>query len=83
MVKIIADTLSSISVEEAKQLGLYYLPQIVIFGDQSFRDDTEITPETFLERFRNPPFPFQRLQRLIRISYQPILNDQQNPKTKY
>ena len=66
MVKIIADTLSSISVEEAKQLGLYYLPQIVIFGDQSFRDDTEITPETFIERLKSPLL-FQRQPHLIRI----------------
>ncbi len=55
MVKIIADTLSSISVDEAKQLGLFYLPQIVIFGDQSFRDDNEITPETFIERLKSSP----------------------------
>ena len=74
MVKIIADTLSSISVEEAKQLGLYYLPQIVIFGDESFRDDTEITPETFLERLKSSPSlpkttaPYPHL-------YQPILNE--------
>jgi len=74
MVKIIADTLSSISVEEAKQLGLYYLPQIVIFGDESFRDDTEITPETFIEKLKSSPSlpkttaPYPHL-------YQPILNE--------
>jgi DegV family protein with EDD domain len=74
MVKIIADTLSSISVEEAKQLGLYYLPQIVIFGDESFRDDTEITPEAFIERLKSSPIlpkttaPYPHL-------YQPILDE--------
>jgi DegV family protein with EDD domain len=74
MVKIIADTLSSISIEEAKQLGVYYLPQIVIFGDQSFRDDTEITPEIFIERLKSSPTlpkttaPYPHL-------YQPILNE--------
>ena len=40
MVKIITDTLSSITVEEAKALGIYLLPQIVIFGDESGKDDT-------------------------------------------
>jgi len=74
MVKIIADTLSSISVEEAKQLGLYYLPQIVIFGDESYRDDTEITPETFIEKLKSSPSlpkttaPYPHL-------YQPILTE--------
>ena len=52
MVKIIADTLSSISVEEAEQLGLSYLPQIVIFGEESFRDDSEINADTFIERLK-------------------------------
>ena len=40
MVKIITDTLSSITVEEAKALGIDLLPQIVIFGDESGKDDT-------------------------------------------
>jgi DegV family protein with EDD domain len=74
MVKIIADTLSSIPVEEAKQLGLAYLPQIVIFGEESFRDDSEINSATFLERLKSSPIlpkttaPYPHL-------YQPILNE--------
>ena len=55
MVKIIADTLSSIPVEEAKHLGIAYLPQIVIFGEESFRDDSEIDSETFIERLKSSP----------------------------
>ena len=53
MIKIFSDTLSCISPEEAKSLGLYYFPQIVIFGDESFRDDTELTPTTFLKKLRS------------------------------
>jgi DegV family protein with EDD domain len=74
MVKIIADTLSSISVEEAKQLELSYLPQIVIFGEESFRDDTEITSEAFIERLKSATTlpkttaPYPHL-------YQPILDE--------
>ncbi len=74
MVKIIADTLSSISVEEAKKLGLSYLPQIVIFGEESFRDDTEISPESFINRLKSSPVlpkttaPYPHL-------YQPILSE--------
>ncbi len=52
MIQIVADTLASIPVSEAKQLNLPYLPQIVIFGEQSLRDDTEITSEAFLERLK-------------------------------
>ncbi len=52
MVKIIADTLSSIPVEEAKKMGVAYLPQIVIFGEDSYRDDTEMDSETFIEKLK-------------------------------
>ena len=73
MIKIIADTLSSIPVEEAKQLGLAYLPQIIIFGEESFRDDYEIDADTFIERLKSSPIlpktaaPYPHL-------YQPILD---------
>lgn len=49
---IVADTLSSIPVETAKEIGLPYLPQIIIFGDQTFRDDSEIDSRTFLSKLR-------------------------------
>ncbi|MHB8136588.1 MAG: DegV family protein, partial [Anaerolineaceae bacterium] len=43
MIKILADTTSTLSVDEAKNLGVYYLPQIIVFGDKSYRDDNEIS----------------------------------------
>ena len=52
MIKILADTTSTISVAEAKKLGIYYLPQIIVFDDKSYRDDNEITTEEFLEKLR-------------------------------
>lgn len=55
MIKIIADTTSSIPVSVAKQLGIYYFPQIVIFGNESYRDDTEIDTQTFLRKLRASP----------------------------
>lgn len=53
MVQIIGDTLSSIPVEEAKTLGIEYLPQIIIFGEESYRDDTEMDSNTFIERLQS------------------------------
>ena len=50
MIGIVADTLSCISVEEAKKLGIPLLPQLVIFGDETYRDDTEMGPAAFLEK---------------------------------
>lgn len=55
MIKIIADTLSCISPAEAKALGIYYLPQIVVFGENSYRDDTEMDPISFLKRLKTSP----------------------------
>ena len=52
MVTIVADTTSSIPVPEAKALGIPYIPQIIVFGDQTYRDDTEMDSKTFVKRLR-------------------------------
>jgi DegV family protein with EDD domain len=54
-VKIIADTTSCIPVQTAKELGIPYMPQIIIFGDVSYRDDSEIDTLTFLQKLRTSP----------------------------
>lgn len=53
MVQIIADTLSSIPVTKAKDLGIPFLPQIVIFGDESYRDDSEMDSALFLKKLKS------------------------------
>lgn len=55
MITIIADTLSGITPAVAANLGIPYLPQIVIIGNQTYRDDSEIDAETFLEKLRASP----------------------------
>jgi DegV family protein with EDD domain len=55
MVKIVADTTSSLPVEVARKLGIPYLPQIINFGEQSYRDDSEINTATFLKRLMASP----------------------------
>ncbi len=52
MIKIIADTTSCIPPDEAHQKGIYYLPQIIVFGEETYRDDTEMNSLTFLKRLR-------------------------------
>lgn len=53
MIKIFADTLSCISPTEAQQLGLAYLPQIIVFGEnEQYRDDSEMDSRQFLKRLR-------------------------------
>lgn len=52
MVKIIADTTSCISLTEAQELGIGYIPQIIVFGEETYRDDTEMDAVTFLKRLR-------------------------------
>ena len=48
MIKIISDTLSCISVQDARKMGLIYLPQIIVFGEKTYRDDSEIDSLTFV-----------------------------------
>jgi DegV family protein with EDD domain len=55
MVRIIADTLSSLPLSTAEKLNIPMLPQIVIFGDKTFRDDTEMNSKTFLEMLVSSP----------------------------
>ncbi len=55
MIKIVADTTSGIPPEKARELGIAYIPQIIIFGDEAYRDDTEIDNVTFLQKLRSSP----------------------------
>jgi DegV family protein with EDD domain len=55
MIKIIADTTSVIDPKEAEQLGIAMIPQIIVIGEKSFRDDNEITTEEFLSKLKNSP----------------------------
>jgi len=52
MVKIIADTTSGLPREMLKSLGIPLIPQIVIFGEQSFRDDVELDTAAFLVKLK-------------------------------
>ena len=53
MVKIIVDTTCSLPRQMLKQMAVYVLPQIVIFGEESYRDDSEIDSQTFLRKLRS------------------------------
>lgn len=55
MIRIIGDTTSCIPPAEAEELGIYYLPQIIVFGEETYRDDSEMDPRTFLKRQRISP----------------------------
>jgi DegV family protein with EDD domain len=55
MVTIFADTTSSIPVKKALALGIEYLPQIIVFGEKTYRDDTEMDSASFLEQLKASP----------------------------
>jgi DegV family protein with EDD domain len=52
MIRIITDTTAGLPRELTAQLGLPIIPQNVIFGDQSYRDDTELDTLTFLKMLK-------------------------------
>ena len=52
MTRIIGDTTSGLTLEQAQKLGIEFIPQIVIFEEKSYRDDTEIDSETFIKMLK-------------------------------
>lgn len=52
MIRVVADTTSTLTVNEANELGIYLLPQIIIFGEKEYRDDTEISSDEFLKKLK-------------------------------
>jgi DegV family protein with EDD domain len=52
MITIIADTTSGLPRETTTRLGIPLIPQIVMFGEESFRDDTELDTAAFLQKLK-------------------------------
>ena len=50
MVRIIGDTTCGFTLEQAKELNIEFIPQIVVFGDKLYRDDTEMNGPMFAEK---------------------------------
>jgi len=55
VINIIADTLCGIPRAQQASLGIPFVGQVVIFGDKSYRDDTEIDTPTFLQMLKVAP----------------------------
>jgi DegV family protein with EDD domain len=55
MITIVTDTTAGLPRELTLQLNIPVLPQIVIFGEKSFRDDTELDTATFLDLLKSSP----------------------------
>ena len=52
MVKIIGDTTSALSESYAEAHDIAIIPQVIIFGDDSYLENVEIDYETFIARLR-------------------------------
>ena len=55
MIRIIADTTCALPREVTRSLNIPVLPQIIIFGEETFRDDTELDTAAFLQKLRASP----------------------------
>ena len=55
MIRIIGDTTSGYTLEQAKELGIEFIPQLVIFGDKTYRDDTEMDSAMFVKMLESAP----------------------------
>jgi DegV family protein with EDD domain len=52
MITIVADTTSGLPRETTTRLGIPLIPQIVMFGEDSYRDDTELDTAAFLQKLK-------------------------------
>ena len=52
MIRVFGDTTSGLTLAQAKELGIEFIPQLIIFGEQTYRDDTEIDSETFVKKLK-------------------------------
>jgi DegV family protein with EDD domain len=52
MVKIVADTTCGLPRDLLKQRGIPLIPQVVIFGEDSYHDDTQLDTATFLQKLK-------------------------------
>lgn len=82
-VKIVVDSASEFSYEEAKALGLYFCPLSVSFGDTEYRDSIDIDNKTFYEMLEASkdlpktsqvgPLPSRKpLRKLLKMVTQPL-----------
>lgn len=55
MVQIIADTTCSLPRDLLKVRGIPLIPQVVMFGENSYHDDTEIDTNEFLKKLKSSP----------------------------
>lgn len=74
-IKIVVDSASDISYEEAEKMGLVFLPLTVAFGDEEYKDTIDISHDEFYDRLENGPIlpktsqvtPFQYEQAFEKI----------------
>ena len=52
MVKIIADTTCGLPYDMLKERGIPVIPQVVMFGEESFHDDRDFDTTKFLEKLK-------------------------------
>ena len=55
MIRIFGDTTSGLTLEQAKSLGIEFIPQLIIFGEKTYRDDTELDPFEFVKKLEASP----------------------------
>ena len=52
MISIIVDTTCGLPLDQLQALDISVLPQLIIFGNDTYRDDTEIDTATFIKKLR-------------------------------
>jgi DegV family protein with EDD domain len=54
-IKIITDTTAGLDPEFVEEFGITVMPQMVIFGEKSYRDDSDLDTRLFIEMLQSSP----------------------------
>ena len=76
MTRIVADTTSGIPPDMASELGIPLIPQIINFGENSYREGVDIDQAGFMSRLRTSkdlpktaaPYPGEFIEAFERLS---------------
>lgn len=53
MIHIVTDTVAGLPADLAQQRGIYVVPQVILFGDESYQEGVDIDHATFLAKLKS------------------------------
>lgn len=75
MIRIITDSSSNITQEEAKELGIVVMPMTVMFGSEQYKDGVDIKADDFYEKLTSSQ-EFPHTSQLTQVEFEEVFKEQ-------